>query len=288
MAKRKLTEKEDMKVQSDRQMQVYKRDDMIQKGRHELSLQEQRCVLYAISKIKPEDSIFEAYTFELAEFYNMCGLQGGSYTELKAILKGLSDRSWWATIDDKGTESLVRWFSTLRTNQKSGKVTIKFHEDMMPYLLELSKQERFYTHYELQYILPMKSQYAIRLYELLKSYQKNNYEWFFEVDTLKKLLNCENYTRFPDFRRWVIEPAVAEINEFTDIKIAWEPIKQGRKVVRVSFYMVGKRKPELLEAQRAIRDELDGQMDFEAIFTEAQSSVKAEFFRENLGKDKRD
>lgn len=288
MAKRKLTEREDMKVQSDRQMQVYKRDDMIQKGRHELSLQEQRCVLYAISKIKPEDSIFEAYTFDLSDFYKMCGLQGGSYTELKAILKGLSDRSWWATIDDKGTESLVRWFSTLRTNQKSGKVTIKFHEDMMPYLLELSKQERFYTHYELQYVLPMKSQYAIRLYELLKSYQKNNYEWFFEIDTLKKLLNCENYTRFPDFRRWVIEPAIAEINEFTDIKIAWEPIKQGRKVVRVSFYMVGKRKPELLEAQRAIRDELDGQMDFEAIFTEAQSSVKAEFFRENLETGKKD
>ena len=286
MARRKLTEREDMKVQSDRQMQVYKRDDMIQKGRHELSLQEQRCVLYAISKIKPDDSIFQEYIIELSAFYNMCGLEKESYTELKAILQGLADRSWWARIDDKGTESLVRWFSTLRTNKKSGRVTIKFHEDMMPYLLELSKQEAFYTHYELQYVLPMKSQYAVRLYELLKSYQKNNYEWFFDIEQLRKQLNCEQYVDFYDLRRRVLEPAVAEINEFTDIKIAWEPVRQGRKVVRVSFYMVGKRKPELLEAQRAIRDELDGQMDFEAIFAEAKSSVRADFFRENLGKGK--
>lgn len=285
MAQKKLSERQDMQIRTGREMEVYKANDMIQKGRHELSLQEQRCVLYAVSKIKPEDTVFQEYTFELSDFYKLCGLQGDSYTELKAILQGLSDRSWWATINDKGTESLVRWFSTLRTNKRSGKVTIEFHKDMMPYLLELTKENQYYTHYQLKYILPMKSQYAIRLYELLKSYQRNNYEWFFDIEQLKKQLNCESYKDFKDFRRRVLEPAVAEINEFTDIKIAWEPMKEGRKVVRVVFYMVGKNKTDLLEADRAINDNLDGQINLLDLLEESRSSVRSQFFKENLGKN---
>ena len=92
-------------------------------------------------------------------------------------------------------------------------------------------------------------------------------------------MNCENYTRFPDFRRWVIEPAVAEINEFADINIAWDAVKEKRKVVRVVFYMVGKKKTELLEADRAINDALDGQIDLAELMKYRQNSVKAKFFR---------
>lgn len=284
MANKKLSERQEMQVRSGREMEIYKRNDMIQKGRHELTLQEQRCVLYAISKIKPEDSVFQEYTFELSDFYKLCGLQKESYTELKAILIGLKQKTWWVeTAPD--VESTVSWFNKVRTNKKSGTVTVRFDDDMMPYLLELTKSNQYYTHYQLKYVLPMKSQYAIRLYELLKSYQRNNYEWFFEIDTLRKQLNCEQYTDFYDLRRRVIEPAVAEINEFTDIKIAWEPVKERRKVVRVTFYMVGKKKSALLEADRAIHDALDGQIDLLELLTESESSVKRQFLRENFGKE---
>jgi hypothetical protein len=76
---------------------------------------------------------------------------------------------------------------------------------------------------------------------------------------------------------------VAEINEFTDIKIAWEPVKEGRKVSRVAFYMAGKKKDDLLDADRAINDTLDGQIDLDMLM-DSQNSVKAQFLRENFGK----
>ena len=41
---------------------------------------------------------------------------------------------------------------------------------------------------------------------------------------LKRLLSAENYTRFNDFRRFVLNPAVEEINELTDIYIIWDGI----------------------------------------------------------------
>lgn len=279
MARKRLSEKQEMQLRSSREMEIFKHNDMLQKGRHELSLQEQRCVLFAISKIKPEDTVFQEYTFELADFYKLCGLQGDSYTELKAILIGLKQKTWWVETSP-GIESTVSWFNKVRTSKKSGTVTVRFDDDMMPYLLELTK-DKFYTHYQLKYILPMKSQYAIRLYELLKSYQRNNYEWFFDIEKLKKQLNCENYTRFPDLRRCVIEPAVSEINEYTDIKIAWDTVKEGRRVSRVVFYMVGKKDSELLEADAAVNDALDGQIDILELMTESENSIKSKFFKEN-------
>ena len=76
---------------------------------------------------------------------------------------------------------------------------------------------------------------------------------------------------------------MAEINEFTDIKIAWDTVKEGRKVSRVVFYMVGKKKPDLLEADRAINNALDGQINLKELLQESRDSVKAKFLRENFG-----
>lgn len=268
-----LSTRQQMKVEVGREMEVYKANDMIQKGRHKLSLQEQRCVLYAISKIKPDDTAFEEYTFELSDFYKLCGLRGNSYTELKAILIGLKQKTWWVETAPN-VESTVSWFNKVRTNKKSGTVIIRFDDDMMPYLLELSKENQYYTHYQLKYVLPMKSRYAIQLYELLKSYQRNNFDWYFEIDELKQRLNCEQYVNFFDFRRRVLEPAVEEINKYSDIEVDYETEKEGRKVTRVNFFMRKKEKTALLDADRAISTALDGELDVEAFLSEYKEKTK--------------
>lgn len=257
MAHRKLSERQQMKIHSERGMHVYKRDDMIQKGRHKLSVREQKCVLYAISKIKPEDNIFQEYTFDLKDFINVCGFERDSYTELKAILLGLRSKCWWIRLD-REILSAVSWFSVVRIHEKSSKVIIKFHEDMMPYLLKLAGQGEFYTHYELRYILTLRSRYAIRLYELLKSYHKNNHRWFFELDELKELLDCEKYVDFCDFRRRVLTPAVEEINTRTDIDVKWETEKEGRKVTRVEFFICKKDTETLSKTNLGITFKLEG------------------------------
>jgi plasmid replication initiation protein len=286
MAKRK-TEQQDLATRAAREMSVVKRDDMVQHARFSLSIQEQRCVLYAISKIKPEDTAFTEYTFELKDFYTLCGIEDQSYTRLKQTLKGLSDKSWWAVIDDKGTESLLRWFSTLRTNKRSGRVTVKFHEDMMPYLLQLATQAReqgaFYTQYGLKYVLPMRGQYSPRLYELLKSYQKNNREWFFDIDELKRILDCQKYKNFNDFKKRALDPAVEEINEYTDLNVAYDTERTGRggRVSRVIFFLAGKSKKALTETNLKIYHHLDGQMSIEDFMEEFNNSVRAQFWAEN-------
>ena len=259
------------KIQTWREATVYKTHTMLQKARYDLSLMEWRIVHYAIAQIKPTSADFNEFTIDLNDLFDICGLTHESYTEIKLIIKKLADRSWWLVMEDPnfpGTEcdSLVRWFNTLRSNKKTGKVTIKFHEDMFGYLLSLyERYEKYGENYAglvLKYTLPMKSKYGVRLYELLKSYQVNNKEWWFQVDKLKHLLNADNYKLFGDFKRWVLEPAVKEINKFTDIIIYYETEKDGKKVDKITFYMDEKSVSQRIQAEKDGLTRLEGKIHY--------------------------
>jgi plasmid replication initiation protein len=272
LAMSKKTPRQLVKVEKARAAVVYQADTLLQKGRFELTLTEQRLILYAISQIKPTDTKREEYTFRLKDFYDICGIkEKDDYTAIKKTLVEMRKKVWWITMEDPhepGTEceSAVSWFEIIRTNKRSGSVTIGFHVDMVPYLLELARQREegkgFYTQFTFQYILPMRSQYSVRLYELLKSYQKNNIRWWFKLDELKRLLDCMGYKAFKDFRVRVLDIAMKEINEYSDLRIKYETGKDGKRVSEVTFYMANKTTIEQIEAQKKGLTALDGEIHY--------------------------
>lgn len=282
MTKTELSERQEMKKQSSRKMMVVKRDDFIQKSRLELTKQEERIVLFAISQIKPEDTVFTEYTFDLKDFYVACGLKSQSYTDLKKIISNLDNKTWWQEIDDKGTLTHMRWFNVVRIQPNSGLITVRFHDDMQPFLFGLKKQMAFATGYNVLYTIPMKSSYSPRLYELLKSYQKNNQNWFFDLEKLKYLLNAEKYKTWNDFRKTVLEPALKEVNTYTDLTVAYSEEREGRKVARVSFYMAKKSPSAILDTKYECSKSLDGEKTLEDISAEEiENDVRLKFLREN-------
>ena len=270
MPKKPKGEFTDRKTRKARDEIAYTADSLLQKGRFELTLTEQRIILYAITKIKPDDGKFDEYKLKIQDFYDICGINDESYTDFKKIVHGLQRKFWWITMEDPhepGTEceSSVNWFTVARTNKKSGTFTVMFHPDMKVHLLELVRQYHengtYYTQLPFRYMLPMKSTYAVRLYQLLKSYQKNNFEWYFPLEKLKRLLDCQSYEDFFNFRKRVLEPAVKEINRFSDIGVSWEITgKEGKRVTEITFRMEEKDTIDKLDAQRAGLTELDGQI----------------------------
>ena len=223
-------------VAKNKELTVYKRDDMIQRSRFDLTLREQRLVLFAISKIKPHDTSDTLYEFNMRDMCKIIGTKDESYTRIKSIAKTLSDKSWWVLSEDN-VESLVRWFSVFKIDYSTNTIMLKFHEEVMPYLVELVKQHKYYTSYGIGDILPMRHQSSPRLYEILKSYSKNNCSWYFDAEQLKYLMNCQNYSRWVDFKRRILEPAVEEINNMTPMIVKYETISECRKVIGVKFYM---------------------------------------------------
>ena len=216
-----------------RNYKIVKANDIIQKSRFNLRLQEQKIILYLISKLKPEDLELQEHNFQTKDFCKVYGLDddsGKNYTNIRQTLKNLRDKSIWVTLPD-GSEETLSWFDKVRINKNSGAVTIKISDMMKPYLLQLKER---YTQYELLYTLAMKSQYSLRLYEILKSYEYQQKK-IFDIIELKKLLSAENYTRFPDFKRYIIDTAMREINKLSDLTVTYEIIKESRKFVKIEF-----------------------------------------------------
>lgn len=263
-------------IEYGRQLMVAKRNDMIQNGRYDLTVQEQRVVLYTITQVKPKDTEFTEYIFDIKDFFAICGIENRNYKRLKGQLKKLSDKSWIVPRKDENGRvwhDVVRWFNNVSTSEDAGLVSLTFHNKMMPFVLELSEQYRknkiHYTQYELKYILPMQSKFSPRLYEILKSYQQNNIRWFFLVEDLQVML-CDfdketkepivpkTWSNFAEFKRRVIDPAIKEINQYTDLTIGYSVAKTGPKVTKIEFYLDTKTVTELRQVNSAIEKALDG------------------------------
>lgn len=223
-----IKEERQLTIHEQQKFFVAKSNELIQKSRFSMSVQQNRIMLYLISKIKPNDFGDEVYQISVREFCKVCNLDynsGKNYADAKRAIKAIADKSVWVQ-QENGDDVLLRWLNRVKLNRETGCFEITFHEDMLPFLYDLQSR---YTRYSLDNVLTMKSKYGIRLYELLKSYQYLGKSITFTVDELRHRLDAEKYTRFPDFRRYVLEKAIDDINECSDIQVGYMPIKTNGK-----------------------------------------------------------
>lgn len=236
---------------------VTKSNDLIQKSRFSLTLQQQKILLCLISQITPYDNEFKLYEFSVVDFCRACGIDygnGKNYRDLKAAIKEIADKSLWITIDED-EETLLRWIEKPYINKNDGIIKIRLDQDMMPFLLQLKQN---FTQYEIIWTLHFKSKYSIRLYELVKSIHYHELEVYnrkYTVNELKKLLDGEKYNEYRDFKRRVLSPAVDEINQYSDKRVSFEEVKRGKKVVAIEFSVSSKDRLEALKIRSDIEKE---------------------------------
>ncbi|UOG77551.1 replication initiation protein (plasmid) [Hymenobacter tibetensis] len=124
--------------------------------------------------------------------------------------------------------------SYIDLNEGTGYLTGNFAPEIKPFLLQLAEQ---YTHVEIETLLTLKSAHAHRLYWLLKSWDDVGL-WEVEFDALRKQVlgddNDVTYTLFYDFKRYVLEPALRELDSL-GWAVTYEPVKDGKKVKGVRF-----------------------------------------------------
>ena len=241
-----------------RDYKVVKANEIIQRAKTDLGLPELKAFAYILSKVKPTDKEGQEYIFSVKDYCQVCGLDfknGGNYDHIKKVLKKLRDTSFWL-VNESGQETTVGWLGKAKINKGSGKITVKLDEDIEKYVIGLFEN---YTQYSLLCTLPMKSNYSFRIYELLKSYAFTGSHTF-DIDDLKSKLFATGYVNFKDFRRKVIEVAVREINEYTDIEVTWEPITRGKKVIQVQFNITQRDSWGQSIALSKANEEIEGQM----------------------------
>lgn len=120
----------------------------------------------------------------------------------------------------------------------------------MPFISQLKAR---FCRYHLANIAPMSSVYAVRLYELLIQWRDAGTRRV-ELDWLReRFLLGQKYASIRDFKRYVLQIAVDQINTHSDLWVKWEQHKRGRVVHALTFTFGPKaeKKPENQSASPA-------------------------------------
>lgn len=226
-------------AEKDQALTVRKSNQLIQENRFDMTVREQRLLLYCISKIKPTDKGTETYTINIRDVCKACGIEssisGNEYNSIREAIKKLDSYNFEIT-DEHHRKHILHWIrSVVIDPEDANRASIRFEFDpkTVPYLFNVRK---FFTQYELGGVLKMKSSYGIKLYELLKSYA-NIRKKKFTLAEIKYLLGAEqkSYEKYGLFRTYVIDPAMKDIATYSDLKVDYIEVKEKRKVVGIEF-----------------------------------------------------
>ena len=249
---------------------VAQRNDLIE-ARHTnpLSVREQKIVLTMVSMIQPNDEDFKDYRISIKEFSEMLALEGSAkYTELKEITKDLMSKSIEIPRQDGGW-LFANWISSAEYQKGEGVIALSFSPKLKPYLLQLKNT---FTTYRLSNILSLKSTYSIRLYELMKKWQHLG-KWSCSIQNFKEKMGVENnaYPRYANLKARVLNPAIAEVNEKTDLHISIKEIKKGRSVEQIEFIIrhapekeIRLQEPKKRESKQSEQDILRARLNTQA------------------------
>ncbi len=223
---------------------VVKSNEIVMKATYNLTAEEQKLLCFVISKIKPTDKEFERYTLSAKDFGELCGIDNKNiYRDFKKMIESFDNKAQWIEIGNN--QIRMRVFSEAEYNSKQGSITVVINSRLKKYLLDLQGN---YTQYELWNILSLKSKYSIRLYEIFRAHEFKH-EIQFKLDDFKKLICADNYSLFANLKERVINRAIKEINEYTDLQVSYDTIveeSRSHKVKGLIFTITKKPKQEAL------------------------------------------
>lgn len=211
------------------------------------SLNQIKIMNLAISELTEHTTANDVLSFQAVDLLKAIGLGGNNHTELRKATLDMIRGIEIPRAD--GGFSQVPIFHEIEYHI-GGTVDIRFHEKVLPLLVQAKTE---YTKYYFQNIQRLKSTYSVKIYELCKQYQntKQGYRDL-TIDELKIYLDIplKKYPRFSNFKQKILNVAVPEINEKTDIKLDIESIKKGRSVTGIRFYITLKNKEHQVEDEQ--------------------------------------
>jgi len=221
----------------------------------DMGLQEMRLLAFAASQL-PHDLVLEKGSpvdleinvLALAEAFEMD--TKSAYRETKSLADRLMKKI--IEFESDGRQIGVGLLSKREYNIGEGRLWLRFDEDLIPHLLGLKDN---FTKYRIKDVYQFKSANTWRIYELLKQY-KDIWKREFDLEEFKFKVGVSNsYSRISSLKQWIIKPAIEEINATSDILVAMDQAKRGRRVVKLIFHI--RQNEDTMTRREKIRKDVD-------------------------------
>ena len=170
-----------------------------------------------------------------------------AYLALIEAEDSLFKRQFTITNED-GTLTKSRWIQDANYRKGEGRILVTLTRVVIEHVTKIDGFEQYFTSYHLKKTSDFKSVYAVRLYELLMQWKSVGKTPPYEVNKFRNQLGIgvNEYARMEAFKRRVLDIAVDQINEFSDITVKYEQHKKGRSISGFSFRFKQKKLPQQL------------------------------------------
>jgi len=191
-------------------------------------------LFFLLSKLRKDqhDSVYELSIKDLSS------LTGKKYNAAY-LHKATSDMG--SRVFEVQTETRYRqlWmFQRVDYLLGQGIIEIKLTEDITPYLFDLKEN---FTSYELASALRLTSKYAKRIYQYCSQWKDQGETKKYDIQDFKQMLGLlddkgkDKTIRMSDFRESVLDVAVKQINEHTELHISYKLEKRVRTYTHIIF-----------------------------------------------------
>ena len=223
------------------------KDNALMNASYNLDLVEQRLILLAIIEARESGKGINAndpLTVHAESYINQFNVaRQTAYQALKDACDDLFARQFsYQEINERGNTENVRsrWVSEIRYVDAEATVKLIFAPIVIPLITRLEKR---FTQYEMKQIAELSTGYAIRLYELLICWRTTGKTPVIELSEFRQKMGVldSEYQRMYDFKKYVLEPSIKQINEHTDIIATYEQHKKGRLITGFSFKFKAKK-----------------------------------------------
>jgi plasmid replication initiation protein len=213
-------------------------DNQLIEACYSMTLNEKRLLLFGISKINP--SVFpdasKPFSFEMTakEWAQQFG-DDHSWQTLRRASKNLIRRS--VTLHSKvggdtPDEWIMNWFDSVKYYNNQGRIVATFGRGIQVRLAGMLEQ---FTTIDLLAVSQLNSTHAVRLYELLSQFKSTGYR-VMTIDDFRFAMDCvEKHPKTKHLKNQVLNPAVKQLNEKSDLFCIVTDIKEGRTITGFQF-----------------------------------------------------
>lgn len=202
-------------------------------------------LFFLLSKLRREDAPNQEYQIHMNEVVAMTGREW-HYKQLKEATESMGSRMF--EVENKEAYLQLWMFQKVEYVKGQGYLRIRLSEDIRPYLFELKNN---FTSFQLFSALKISSKYAKRIYQLASQWKDIGETKTYDLEEFKFMLMIkdakgkepEQFQRISDLKAKVLDIAVRQINENTELKIGYTLLKKGRSFHAIRFY-VTKQQPE--------------------------------------------
>ena len=208
-----------------------------------LDLNERRLVMFLspiVRKTVDKDPHQRKFVVKVKDFVDKYKINSHSYyQELKHIGRGLQDKSFvfwdFSQNSKEPLESAVSWIGKSTYRPKLGEIEIVLLDDVVEMLTVFDKANP-YTKYQREMIVNLGC-YGLVLFELIASCMYQNHKQkAYTIEYLREKFNCtHNYKKISDFKYYVIDKAITDVEAHTPYRISYTQKKQGRRVAELVF-----------------------------------------------------